>query len=165
MIWSDSSATDGVLDGGGGATPPPNRDIREVRVAAGALCSSTRGELFAPLMEGRPPPPVRGPNRLDAVETHQLRAGHWSGSAQYLHRIGRHPSPECAQCSDRGCRAGWCRACGEEADTPDHVLLRCPALMNARLRIFGTIFPSLSDVRRDDAVAALARVARYLQSR
>ncbi|KAF0306566.1 putative RNA-directed DNA polymerase from transposon BS [Amphibalanus amphitrite] len=102
---------------------------------------------------------------LDAVETHQLRAGHWSGSAQYLHRIGRHPSPECAQCSDRGCRAGWCRACGEEADTPDHVLLRCPALMNARLRIFGTIFPSLSDVRRDDAVAALARVARYLQSR
>ncbi|KAF0287558.1 Dynein assembly factor 3, axonemal [Amphibalanus amphitrite] len=69
------------------------------------------------------------------------------------------------QCSDRGCRAGWCRACGEEADTPDHVLLRCPALMNARLRIFGTIFPSLSDVRRDDAVAALARVARYLQSR
>ncbi|KAF0295049.1 hypothetical protein FJT64_007383 [Amphibalanus amphitrite] len=60
---------------------------------------------------------------------------------------------------------GWCRACGEEADTPDHVLLRCPALMNARLRIFGTIFPSLSDVRRDDAVAALARVARYLQSR
>ncbi|KAF0314432.1 putative RNA-directed DNA polymerase from transposon X-element [Amphibalanus amphitrite] len=37
---------------------------------------------------------------------------------------------------------------------------QCPALMNARLRIFGTIFPSLSDVRRDDAVAALARVAR-----
>ena len=148
-----------------GPPSPPNRDIREVRVAAGALCSSTRGELFAPLMEGRPPPPVRGPNRLDAVETHQLRAGHWSGSAQYLHRIGRHPSPECAQCSDRGCRAGWCRACGEEVDTPDHVLLRCPALMNARLRIFGTIFPSLSDVRRDDAVAALARVARYLQSR
>ena len=26
---------------------PPNRDIREVRVAAGSLCSSTRGELFA----------------------------------------------------------------------------------------------------------------------
>lgn len=23
LIWSDSSATDGVLDGGGGATPPP----------------------------------------------------------------------------------------------------------------------------------------------
>ena len=48
--------------------PPPNRDIREVRVAAGALCFSTRGELFAlravleelagrmvPVDMGRPP--------------------------------------------------------------------------------------------------------------
>ncbi|XP_043223412.1 uncharacterized protein LOC122382301 [Amphibalanus amphitrite] len=145
-------------------------DVTTVYRAAARLARARTTNQWPPgwyrtLMEGRPPPPVRGPNRLDAVETHQLRAGHWSGSAQYLHRIGRHPSPECAQCSDRGCRAGWCRACGEEADTPDHVLLRCPALMNARLRIFGTIFPSLSDVRRDDAVAALARVARYLQSR
>ena len=31
--------------------------------------------------------------------------------------------------------------------------------MSARLRILGTIFPSLGDVRRDDAVAVLARVA------
>ena len=51
-----------------GPPPPPNRDIREVRVAAGALCSSTRGELFAlravleelagrmvPVDMGRPP--------------------------------------------------------------------------------------------------------------
>ncbi|XP_043195854.1 uncharacterized protein LOC122367106 [Amphibalanus amphitrite] len=144
-------------------------DVTTVYRAAARLARARTTSQWPPgwyrtLMEGRLPPPVRGSNRLDAVETHQLRAGHWSGSAQYLHSIGRHPSPECAQCSDRGCRAGWCRACGEEADTPDHVLLRCPALMNARLRIFGTIFPSLSDVRRDDAVAALARVARRRQS-
>ena len=120
---------------------------------------------YRTLMGNRLPPPVRRSNRFEAVDIHQLRAGHWSGSAQYLHRIGRHPSPRCAQCSDLRCPAGWCRACGEEADTPDHVLLRCPALMVVRHRLFGTISPSPSVVRADDAVAALAGAARFLQSR
>ena len=72
-VWSDGSATGapvaepsdhrqyadsvrlrpgrrrgGVLDGGGGAMITfPNGDTREVRVAAGSLCSSTRTELVA----------------------------------------------------------------------------------------------------------------------
>ena len=120
---------------------------------------------YRSLMGDRLPPPVRRESRLEAVDIHQLRAGHWSGSAQYLHRIGRHPSPSCARCSSLICPAGWCRACGEEGDTPDHVLLRFPALMLVRHRIFGTIFPSRRDVGTDDAVAVLARAARYLQNR
>ena len=119
---------------------------------------------FRDLMEGCLPPPVRGVSRLDAIEVHQLRAGHWSGSAQYLHRIGRLPAQSCAQCNNKRCRAGWCRVCGEEADTPRHVLLRCPALMNVRLRLTGSIHLRLEDARRDDIVAALARVARHQQS-
>ena len=120
---------------------------------------------YRTLMGNRLPPPVRRSSRFEAIDIHQLRAGHRPGSAQYMHRIGRHPSPRCAQCGDLRCPAGWCRACGEEADTPDHVLLRCPALMVVRHRLFGTIFPLPSVVRVDDAVAALAGAARFLQSR
>ena len=47
-VWSDGSASGGVLDGGGGAKIVfSDGDTREVRVAAGSLCSSTRAELFA----------------------------------------------------------------------------------------------------------------------
>ena len=49
------------------------------------------------------------------------------------------------------CRASWCRLCGEEPDSPKHILRRW-ALMTVRFRLFGTIFPSYEDVRRDDAV-------------
>ena len=136
-----------------------------VRAARSRAIRGWPASWYSTLMQGRLPPPVRRSSRSEAVDIHQLRAGHWSGSAQYLHRIGRHSSPECAQCSDVRCRAGWCRACGEEADTPDHVLLRCPALMAVRHRILGTIFPSHADVRADDVVAVLAEAARYLQSR
>ena len=143
-----------------------------VRHARARSTSQWPSDWYRTLMEGRLPPPVRCSNRWDAVEIHQLRAGHWSGSAQYLHRIGRLPSPQCAQCNGARrdarpprCEAGWCRACGEEVDTPDHVLLRCPALMVTRHRLFGTIFPAMSDVRRDDVLAAMAAVARHLQSR
>ena len=111
-----------------------------------------------------PAPLPRGTPRETAVEVHQLRAGHWSGSAQYLHRIGRNPSRNCAQCSDKTCSAGRCGACGEEADTPEHILLHCPALMNIRLRHLGTIYPSPEEVRSGGVVAALGAAARYLQS-
>ena len=47
-IWSVGSASGGIMDGGRGATVSfPSGDTREVRVAAGSLCSSTRAELFA----------------------------------------------------------------------------------------------------------------------
>ena len=47
-IWSDGSTSGGVMDGGGEATISfPSGHTREVRVAAGSLCSSTRAELFA----------------------------------------------------------------------------------------------------------------------
>ena len=47
-VWSDGSAEDGVANGGGGATiAVASGETREVRVPAGALCSSTRAELFA----------------------------------------------------------------------------------------------------------------------
>ena len=47
-VWSDGPATGGFQEGGGGALIAfPGGDIREVQVAAGFLCSSTRAEFFA----------------------------------------------------------------------------------------------------------------------
>ena len=120
---------------------------------------------FSRLMEGHLPPTIRGMDRDAAVDVHQLRAGHWSGSNQYMHRIGRSPTRECQGCNDLHCRAGWCLLCREEADTPEHILLRCPALMGLRLRLTGHIHPTLEEARRDDVVAALGAAARSLQSR
>ena len=94
-----------------------------------------------------------------------MRAGHWSGSIAYLHRIGREPSRQCAQCNDPRCRATWCRLCREGPDTPAHILLKCPALMATRHRILGSINPRVEEMRRSDIVAALTGVARRLQSR
>ena len=56
-------------------------------------------------------------------------------------------------------------ACREEADTPHHILLRCPALMATRHRLLGTISPSAEDARSAAAMAALAAAFRSLQSR
>ncbi|KAF0304083.1 putative RNA-directed DNA polymerase from transposon BS [Amphibalanus amphitrite] len=53
----------------------------------------------------------------------------------------------------------------ETADTPYHVLVECPALMGARLRLTGTIRPNREEVRSDGVVAALAAAFRTLQSR
>ena len=95
-------------------------------------------------------------DRLAAVDVHQLRAGHWSCSEQYLHRIGCRPTPGCERCSDVECPAARCRVYNEETDTPRHVLLRCPALARCSLRRLGTIDPDATDVRDDGVVAALA---------
>ena len=111
------------------------------------------------------PGPVRGDSRETAVDTHQLRAGHWSQSAQYLHRIGRRPTTTCPGCANIGCPAARCLVCDEEADTPRHVTLRCPCLGGARLHALGCIFGQPSDLRRDDVVAALAAGFRSYQSR
>ncbi|KAF0300914.1 Ribonuclease H [Amphibalanus amphitrite] len=111
------------------------------------------------------PAPVRLDSREAAVDVHQLRAGHWSMSAQYLHRIGRRPTAACPGCADAGCPAARCLVCEEEADTPQHVLLRCPCLCGARLLAMGNIHGRPTDLRRDDVVAALAAGFRSFQSR
>ena len=103
------------------------------------------------------PSPVLLEDRGAAVDVHQMRAGHWGRSRQYLHRIGRLPAPACAGCPDVGCPAAVCLVCREEADTPEHVLLRCPCLAGARLRLFGTICVDPVRLRDGGAVAALAR--------
>ena len=55
---------------------------------------------FRAIMGNRLPGPVEEEDRLAAVDVHQLRAGHWSCSEQYLHRIGRRPTPGCERCND-----------------------------------------------------------------
>ncbi|KAF0305651.1 Ribonuclease H [Amphibalanus amphitrite] len=111
---------------------------------------------YRTVMGDRAPAPVRTATREEAVDIHQLRSGHWARSEQYLHRIGRRPTPECAQCDDKECPAGRCLVCSEAADTPAHVLLECPCLYGPRLRALGNIIGAAHDVRRDDVVAALA---------
>ena len=119
-------------------------------------------EIFA---DQQLPGPVRGDSREAAVDIHQLRAGHWSESEQYLHRIGRRPIPTCPSgCNDTGCPAAQCLVCEEEADTPRHVLLSCPCLSDARLHALGNIHGRPSDLRQDDVVAALAAGFRSYQS-
>ena len=107
-------------------------------------------------MGNRLPGPVEEEDRLAEVDVHQLRVGHWSCSEQYLHRIGRRPTPGCERCSDVECPAARCRVCKEETDTARHVLLRCPALAEHRLRRLDTINPEATDVKDDGVVAALA---------
>ena len=114
-------------------------------------------QLPAPLLKHTP--------RGTAVDVHQLRAGHWFGSAQYMHRIGRNPIPDCPQCANKACQGGRCSVCKEEAYTPEHILLNCPALMGVRLRHLGSIYPRPEEVRSSGVVAALGATARYLQSR
>ena len=84
-----------------------------------------------------------------------------------MHSIGRSPSAACAQCRDLLCEAARCPLCGEEADTPRHILLTCPGLMGVRLRTpaVGNILPTPDEVWRSDVVAALVAAFRALQSR
>ncbi|KAF0291219.1 RNA-directed DNA polymerase from mobile element jockey [Amphibalanus amphitrite] len=70
-----------------------------------------------------------------------------------------------AAISDLGapCPAALCAVCREEVDVPEHVLLRCPALAGARLRLTGSIYVDPSRLRDADLVAALE--AGYLRHR
>ena len=137
-------------------------DVRSLTKAVGRAASKAWREqwpdsLFRRIMGGRSPEPVLTQEREDAVNVHQLRAGHWGLANSYLHRIGRLPTPDCQQCGDLACPAALCRVCREEPDTPEHVMLRCPCLAGTRLRIFGTIHPETRQLRDGGAVAALAR--------
>ena len=111
---------------------------------------------YSSVMGDRVPPPIRAATREEAVDVHQLRAGHWGRSEQYLHRIGRRPTEDCEQCNDIACSAARCLVCKEAADTPAHILLECPCLLGPRLRATGNIVATERDMRRDDVVAALA---------
>ena len=82
-----------------------------------------------------------------------------------MHRIGRFPTPSCPGCNEDTCPASLCQLCREEPDKPEHVLLRCPALMRVRHRECLTITPEVEEVRGTRAVAALAAAARTAQSR
>ena len=99
--------------------------------------------------------PVPGKDRGAVVDTHQLRADHCSRSRQYLHRTSRHPSPPCAGCRDKECPAALFLVCREEADVQD-MLLRCPCLARARLRLLGSINVTTKQLQDDGVGAALA---------
>ena len=68
--------------------------------------------------------------------------------------MARLPSRDQGEQQQPQCGASWGRTCGEEPDSPEHILRRCLVLMTVRFRLFGTIFPTFEDVRRSDAVAA-----------
>ena len=91
-------------------------DVRTITRAVGRSASkawrrSWNDSLFRRIMEDRMPSPVQE-SRDDAVNVHQLRAGHWGRASSYLHRIGRNPSHACRQCSVPGARrhSAWCAA-------------------------------------------------------
>ena len=133
------------------------------RQAQKTWIASWRPGFHREIMEDKLPPPVEDVDRGTAVDVHQLRSGHWSGSRQYLHRIGKLPTDDCAQCEDVECRAGVCILCQEEADTPAHVLLRCPAIWMRRRRMLGDP-PDRRGLRDTEVVANLASGYRALQS-
>ena len=71
-------------------------DIRTITKAVSRSASKVwrhnwPGSFFRRIMGDRAPKPVVLESRDDAVNVHQLRAGHWSRSSSYLHRIGRRP--------------------------------------------------------------------------
>ena len=119
------------------------------RTAREATIENWSAGWFQSLMGDHLPPPVTGLERSEAVDVHQLRAGHWSGARSYLQRIGRSPSPitgGCQGCSSDDCRESWFSLCREEPNKTDHLLLRCPALMGRRSRKCLTIHPEPEEI-------------------
>ena len=117
--------------------------------------------LFRSIMRDHLPAPITGLDRSAAVNVHQLRAGHWGYSEQYLHCIGRRPITSCHQCDCKACPTARCTVCREGADTPEHVMLRCPCLTGARFRATGNIHVSPERLRDGGLVATFA--AGYLR--
>ena len=74
------------------------------------------------------------------------------------------PQPSCQQCRNIDCEATRCPLCGEEADTPRHILMTCLGMMGVRLPAVGNILPTPEEIRRSDVVAALVAAFRALQT-
>ena len=83
---------------------------------------------------------------------------HPSTSFSCVQATGRSSGPTCTgsggtrQATVRvvtttGCPAMLCPICREEPDRPDHIALRCPALMRIRYRETGTTNPTEEEVR------------------
>ncbi|XP_043199156.1 uncharacterized protein LOC122368902 [Amphibalanus amphitrite] len=205
-VWTDGSATDGVLNGGAGALIVwPDGEERSVRAPAGRLCSSFRAEMvalqtalsfllenplhaddpvvictdsqsaLAALREG----PAAQHSPLGGAIWRALR-GLTAGDRQvHLQWVPSHCGLEGNERADSIAKEASnlaqdqapidvqtaYRAAAREADTPQHVLLRCPALMATRHRLLGSINPDLEEVRSGAIVAALGAAHRSLQSR
>ena len=76
-------------------------------------------DWYRSLMGDRMPPPVTAGDRSSAVDVHQLRAGHWSGSHQYLQFSGleaTQQTPASSAPTSTALRAG--ASCAERRPTP-----------------------------------------------
>ncbi|XP_043212634.1 uncharacterized protein LOC122376759 [Amphibalanus amphitrite] len=205
-VWTDGSATDGVLNGGAGALIVwPDGEERSVRAPAGRLCSSFRAEMvalrtalsfllenplhaddpvvictdsqsaLAALREG----PAAQHSPLGGAIWRALRGLTAGGRQVHLQWVPSHCGLEGNERADSIAKEASNlaqdqapidvqtarRAAAREADTPQHVLLRCPALMATRHRLLGSINPDLEEVRSGAIVAALGAAHRSLQSR
>ena len=88
--------------------------------------SNLRKDWHYAIFGSKKPEPPSCDGELNAV-VHQLRTGHCSLLNQYRHRIGKRPiGGGCQACRDESCPASMCDICGCEADTVEHVLMRCP---------------------------------------
>ena len=124
---------------------------------------------LVPQFTSRPPPACTPSSNISSINghspaTHPVCPGELI-STQWRHRVGQAPSRQCKQCDNPQCSAARCPVCREEADTPKHVVLRCPALMSTRYKLLGCLYPEMEDVRSADVVAALGAAYRDFLSR
>ncbi|XP_043215485.1 uncharacterized protein LOC122378438 [Amphibalanus amphitrite] len=204
-VWTDGSATDGVLNGGAGALIVwLDGEERSVRAPAGRLYSSFRAETvtlqaalsfllgnplhadepvvictdsqsaLAALREG----PAAQHSPLGGAIWRALRGLTAGGRQIHLQWVPSHCGLERNERADSIAKEASNlaqdqvpidvqtahRAAAREADTPQHVLLRCPVLMATRHRLLGSINPDLEEVRSGAIVAALGAAHRSLQS-
>ena len=80
-------------------------DVRTAHRAAARIARSRTTQAwpagwYRSLIGQRLPPPAPAGEWSVAVDVHQLRAGHWSGSAQWRHRVGQNRSRQCRQSPD-----------------------------------------------------------------
>ena len=98
------------------STPLEARSVTRVavRLARRKWCLTWPDGWLKDIFRERLPGPIRGDDREAAVDIHQLRAGHWSASEQWLHSIGRSPMTS----TSPRYPAALYRVCREEAGSP-----------------------------------------------
>jgi hypothetical protein len=109
---------------------------------------------------------VLGLERDLAVDLHQARAGQWSRTSSYLHRIGRALAADWAGCSDLRCpAAAVCTFCDMEADTPRKIILVCPTLAATRTALLGAqIIININDFDIHDFSVVSKFISAFLSS-